>query len=97
MKKTKIGTTLNCVLSFAMAVTLLTGMAAMPLNAGAVQSLNPDPSTPQYYQKYASIEEARKAGNEINERIAEEGIALFKNENDALPIAKDSKVSLFGS
>ena len=71
-------------------------------NAQAKQSLNPDPSQPQYYSRYSSIEEAREAGNAINESIAAEGIVLFKNTDvtpgqKALPLAGGSKVSLFGS
>lgn len=84
-------------LALVSAAVLVAGAASPFSVAGATQSLNPDPSVPQYYQKYATIEEARKAGNEINERIAEEGIALFKNENAALPLSKGGKVSLFGS
>lgn len=33
---------------------------------------------------------------EINVEIAEEGITLLKNENDALPIAQDSRITIFG-
>lgn len=96
MKKTRLKA-LNYALPIAMAAALLAGGPFLPKYASAKQSLNPDPSTPQYHQKYATIEEARAAGNEINERIAAEGIALFKNENGALPLAKGSSISIFGA
>lgn len=92
---------MNRALALVSSVALLAGVSNTVLFADARQSLNPDPSSPQYYQKYSTIEEARKAGNEINERIAEEGIALFKNAEvngkAALPVAKGSKITLFGS
>lgn len=101
MKKT--ATKKICLLAFVLAVAFFAGVVfGAPWKVSAGQSLNPDPSVPQYFQKYATIEEARKEGNALNERIAEEGIALFKNAEvdegvHALPLTKNSKVSLFGS
>lgn len=99
--KTATKKILSCTLAFAMSASLVMGLPGAGLQANAEQSLNPDPSNPQYYQKYSTIEEARKEGNAINERIAEEGIALFKNElvgeSKALPLEKNSSISLFGS
>lgn len=101
MKGTKARKLPVYLLAIVLALLLAAGAVGGLVRAGAKQSLNPDPSVPQYYQKYATIEESRAAGNEINERIAEEGIALFKNEavgeSKALPLAKGSRVSLFGS
>lgn len=102
MKKTAAKNILNCLLAFVLAVALFMGIPTTFMRTDAKQSLNPDPESPQYYQKYSSIEEARKEGNAINERIAEEGIALFKNAEmkeggKALPLAAGSKISLFGS
>ena len=93
---------LHCGLAFLLTAALFLGVPGQHLSASAKQSLNPDPSVPQYYTKYATIEEAREEGNAINERIAEEGIALLKNAvteegESALPLDKGSKVSLFGS
>ena len=101
MKKAASKRALQCALACALAATLAAGMTAAQ-NAQAKQSLNPDPSQPQYYSRYSSIEEAREAGNAINESIAAEGIVLFKNTDvtrgqKALPLAGGSKVSLFGS
>ena len=45
---------------------------------------------------YASKAEALQAGLDLNERIAEEGMILLKNENAALPLAKGAKVTMLG-
>ncbi|MCI1735809.1 MAG: glycoside hydrolase family 3 C-terminal domain-containing protein [Bacilli bacterium] len=39
---------------------------------------------------------ALKNGNDTNVELCEEGMVLLKNKNNALPIAKGSKVSVFG-
>ena len=41
-------------------------------------------------------EDARLAGNAINEAISEEGIVLLKNDANSLPIATGSRISVFG-
>lgn len=40
--------------------------------------------------------EALKNGNKVTEKICEEGMILLKNENNALPLKKAAKVSVFG-
>ncbi|MBR1813815.1 MAG: glycoside hydrolase family 3 protein [Lachnospiraceae bacterium] len=67
-----------------------------------------DPSQYQYYSVdtnnfeqfrspgITSKEEALKAANLLNEEIAGEGFVLLKNEQNALPLAKGAKVSVFG-
>lgn len=53
--------------------------------------------TPVLYESaYASKEEALQAGLNVNLAIAEEGMILFKNEKDALPLAGGAKVTLLG-
>ncbi len=49
-----------------------------------------------YTSDYASKAEALQAGLALNEKIAEEGMILFKNNDGALPLAKGAKVSMFG-
>jgi len=45
---------------------------------------------------YKSKEATLAAANALNEKIAEEGIVLLKNEN-SLPLALESKISVFGA
>ena len=49
-----------------------------------------------YKSDYKNKEESVKAGDELNVKIEEEGAVLLLNEGNALPIAKGSKVSVFG-
>lgn len=49
-----------------------------------------------YTSAYSSKAEAVQAGLDLNERIAEEGIILLKNENGVLPMAEGAKVTLLG-
>ena len=49
-----------------------------------------------YTSDYKSKADAVAAGNKLNVKIEEEGAVLLLNEDNALPIAKGSKVSVFG-
>ena len=60
-----------------------------------LKSGNPDDY--QYYTAdYSSKEEVLKAANALNKEIVEEGITLLKNDNGALPLNKQSKITVFG-
>ena len=50
-----------------------------------------------YTADYKTKEDALAAANSFNERICEEGFVLLENKNDALPLAKGSKVTVFGN
>ncbi len=55
-----------------------------------------------YAARYADLNSAKRAGNKLNERIAEDGMILLKNEQvdgrAALPLAAgERKISIFGS
>ncbi len=51
----------------------------------------------KFYADFNTQAELREAGSELNKAIAGEGFVLLKNENEALPLAKDENhVSLFG-
>lgn len=55
---------------------------------------------PERYQRYkadyVNKEETLAAANDFNEEISEEGIVLLKNTDNALPLQKNSKVTVFG-
>lgn len=58
-------------------------------------------ATRYYYSDYDSKEEALEAGLEVNKKIAEEGMVLVKNQNNALPLVTGKgtaggRVTLFG-
>ena len=45
---------------------------------------------------FKTKEEAFNNGNEVTKQICEEGMILLKNDNEALPLKKGMKVSVFG-
>ena len=58
-----------------------------------------DPSGYVRYETDEGIDnkaDALAAANAVNEQIAEEGIVLLKNEDNALPLEEGAKVSVFG-
>ncbi len=51
----------------------------------------------KYYTDYATLDDAYKAGRELNIQLAREGQVLLKNENNTLPLSKKEKnISVFG-
>ena len=52
--------------------------------------------TPLYTTDYAGKAEVYDAANRMNETVCEEGFVLLKNEHGALPLARGSRVSVFG-
>ena len=60
-----------------------------------LKSGNPDDY--QYFTAdYKNKAEVLEAANELNKTIVEEGITLLKNEGNALPLNKQSKITIFG-
>lgn len=56
-----------------------------------------NPEDYQYFTAdYSSKEEVLAAANALNEDIVEEGITLLKNDGNALPLSKNSKITVFG-
>ena len=53
--------------------------------------------TIEFPQSYFTKKEARDNGNRVTEKICEEGMILLKNDNNALPLKKNAKVSVFGN
>ena len=45
---------------------------------------------------YKTKQQAYDAGNAVTEQICDEGMILLKNDNNALPLKKGAKVSVFG-
>ena len=52
--------------------------------------------TLDFGQRFVNKVDAYNEGNKITEKICEEGMILLKNENNALPLKKNAKVSVFG-
>ncbi len=73
-------------------------LLALLLCCAMLLTLAPSMAEPAVYytSDYASKAEALQAGLDLNVRIAQEGMILFKNNDGALPLAKGAKISLFG-
>lgn len=63
---------------------------------GSKRAQYADGMEPYYELTTGSKEEAREQGAELTQRVAEEGVVLLKNENNALPLAQGAKISVFG-
>ena len=49
-----------------------------------------------YEKTTSSKKQAKEQGDLLNEEICEEGFVLLKNSDNALPVSKQSKISVFG-
>ena len=58
---------------------------------------NEDPEAIYYEGDYKTEKERNEKGAELVKQVEAEGASLLMNENKALPLAKDSKVSLFST
>lgn len=69
------------------------------LNADTVRIGNMDTSGEAEYYKsgFSSVKEVKENGEQLNREVVAEGTVLLKNENEALPLAKGAKVSLFST
>lgn len=100
---TRIWFIISCVFAFlllvvniALAVPQLANLVA-PVFGYTKSNVTGDVSTTQYYKKTTSSKEAAKEeGDVFNISLAEEGITMLKNKDNAFPISKTSKVSVFG-
>ena len=59
--------------------------------------VNPDENAIYFKGDFASNEEMIEYGEEVIKQVELEGAALLKNDNNALPLAKNAKVSLFSN
>ncbi len=90
------------VISAVIAAVLLVGMLAADVSAVAAAVLSReyevvDPVFGNYFTAdYKTKTEAMEAADNLNVEICEEGFVLLKNEEAALPLAENAKVSLFG-
>lgn len=100
----KILTVLSMLLSGVLVLaTLISSKNADALNGmmgtktfEVIQSDNADEDTEYYKSDFSNLADLRKAGKETAAEVLAEGMVLLKNENQALPLAAGSKVSLMG-
>ena len=70
---------------------------AVFISGNMMKLKNKDPNAIYYKSDFTTAEEMLAYGEMISEQIEAEGAILFKNENNALPLASGSKVSCFST
>lgn len=86
-------------IALAIAVPLVTTYAipdVLDFALGGSSPIFKEGEQAKYVASYSSADKSRENADDINLKLNEEGMVLLKNENNALPLAKGSKVSLFG-
>lgn len=84
-------------IAFFLTVTILAETILFPLFISFFGKRSTKVNGAAYYiSDYADKDEAFEKSNELNIEINKEGITLLKNENNVLPLAKSSKISVFG-
>lgn len=81
------------------AATLSAALLLSSFAVANVSFVNAAEGEPLYTSDYDSKKEAIEAGLELNEKIAEEGMILVKNENKPLPVktgTEGAKVTVLG-
>ena len=63
---------------------------------GSKRAIYEEGTEAAYPYQTESKEQAREQGAELTQQVAEEGIVLLKNENNALPMQSGAKISVFG-
>lgn len=77
----------------AVAAIMAPTFATLPVSAQIRDNLDPNKT---FVSEFSSWEELLKADEELNVKIGEEGFALLKNANNALPLAKGAGVTVLG-
>lgn len=75
-----------------MGASVFAGTALVSADEGS-QTKN---SMTKYYTDYSSMEDAKKAAEDLTREIVSEGASLLKNSNHALPMSGNEWVSVFG-
>lgn len=85
-------------ITFALCSVLLS--ATMFVSTGAISAVAEGLSQPvggNYFKSdYNSKSELKAAGEKVRDQIRDEGHVMLKNEDDILPLAKGTKISVFG-
>ncbi len=93
-----IGTLSFIVLVIVVNVVLTTVLADLVngVLGGERAIIDPEVRYRYFTPDFATKEEALENGNQVTQKICEEGMVLLKNENNALPLSQGAKVSVFG-
>ena len=94
---TSIVLVLALVISIVLTTVPIVGNSLTLVFGGERANITEDRRDEQYDREFTSKADARAAAEDFVIEVEKEGAILLKNENDALPITKDSPaVSVFG-
>ncbi|MFA6624179.1 MAG: glycoside hydrolase family 3 N-terminal domain-containing protein [Bacilli bacterium] len=104
MNKKKLGTALLGTSSILLSIAMIAAVGYSIAdtwrssidNALGTQSYVTNTEDPKYVSEYKTGEEMMNAAKELSVREGAEGTVIMKNENSVLPLAKTSKIALFG-
>lgn len=78
------------------AVNVVYNVFNMVMPGGGIRAKYAEGIEPIYVSEYDSKKDVYDAARDMNRTICEEGMVLLKNEGSALPLAENSKISVFG-
>ena len=84
------------VLNVALAVPTVQDFATLIFGVSTGTSTGSTEGSDYYPKTTSSKDEARENGDKFNVKLAEEGIVMLKNKDNAFPLPKGTKVSVFG-
>ena len=84
------------VLNVALAVPTVQDFATLIFGVSTGTSTGSTEGSDYYPKTTSSKDEARENGDNFNVKLAEEGIVMLKNKDNAFPLPKGTKVSVFG-
>ena len=81
----------------AVPIVLNTALAdVLDFALGGADPIFKDGEQSAYVKSYNNKDESKANADDVNVKLNEEGMVLLKNKNNALPLAKGSKISVFG-
>ena len=84
------------VLNVALAVPTVQDFATLIFGVSTGTSTGSTEGSDYYPKTTSSKDEARENGDNFNVKLAEEGIVMLKNKDNAFPLPNGTKVSVFG-
>lgn len=96
MEKRKMTKSLAFIVIVALMLSILLSIFVTGYHASVASALTME-NNGDFYPDYETHADATAAAKELNIQMAEEGTVLLKNNNNALPVAKTERVSVFGT
>ena len=96
MEKRKMTKSSAFIVTVALMLAILLSVFVTGYHASVASALTME-NNGDFYPDYETHADATAAAKDLNIQMAEEGTVLLKNSNNALPVAKTERVSVFGT